>query len=145
MSCCNKNPYAKSCVRIRNSSSQTLSAITPTTLVLQGTTVTDSGCSLTLNGSGITVNKSGLYHFAADVTVNPTAAGTAVIQLFKDGVALPCAVSITTATTGTIFTTHVETDLCLNACCASNPVITLVASGVAGTVTNLCVGALKLA
>lgn len=145
MSCCNKSPYAKSCVRVRNSSSQTLSATTPTTLILQGTTVTDSGCSLTINGSGIRVNKSGLYHFSADVTVNPTAAGTAVIQLYKDGIALPCAVSAVTAATDTIFTTHVETDLCLNACCASNPVITLVVSGVAGTVTNLCVGGLKLA
>lgn len=146
MACCNsKTPYAKSCIRVRNSTAQTLSATTPTTLVLQGTTVTDSGCSLTLNPSNITVNKSGLYHFSADVTVSPTAAGTAVIQLYKDGVALPCAISTTTTTTGTIFTTHVETDLCLNACCANNPSITLVASGVAGTVTNLCVGALKLA
>ena len=146
MACCNsKTPYAKSCIRVRNSTSQTLSATTPTTLVLQGTPVTDSGCSLTLNPSSITVNKSGLYHFAADVTVNPIAAGTAVIQLFKDGVPLLCAVATVTATTDSIFTAHVETDLCLNACCANNPTIAVVVSGVAGTVTNLCVGALKLA
>lgn len=141
---CTKNPYAKSCIRVYNTAAQTVTD-TAQTLVLEGTPVVNSGCSLTLNASGITINKSGLYHISADVTFTPTVAGTSVIQLYKDGVALPCAIAQDLTETGNAFTTHVETDLCLNVCCANQPVITLVASGVAGTVNHICVGALKLA
>lgn len=139
-----KSPYAKSCVRAYNATPQTVTA-TATPLVIQGTTVVDSGCSLTLNPSSITINKSGLYHLAADISFTPTAAGTFVVQLYKDGVALPCAIVQDTAETGNVFAAHVETDICVNACCVSNHEITLVVSGVAGTVTRTCVGALKLA
>lgn len=141
---CNNNRYAKSCIRVYNIVPQTVTA-TAQTLNLEGTAVVNSGCSLTLNTAGITVNKSGLYRMSADVTFTPTDAGTSVIQLYKDGVALPCAIAQDTAEAANTFTTHVETDLCINACCVNNPVITLVASGVAGTVNRLCVGMVKLA
>lgn len=141
---CNNTPYAKSCIRVYNNAPQTVTDAAQV-LNLEGTPVVDSGCSLTLNTAGITVNKSGLYHFSADVTMAPTAAGTSTIQLYKDGVALPCAIAQDTAETGNTFTTHVETDLCINTCCVNHPVITLVASGVAGTITHTCVGAVKLA
>ena len=140
----NKNPYAKSCIRVYNATAQTITDAVQT-LILEGTPIVNSGCSLTLNTSGITINKSGLYHISADVTISPTTAGTSVIQLYKDGVAIPCAIAQDTAEADNIFTAHIETDLCLNVCCVNQPVITLVVSGVAGTVTNVCVGALKLA
>lgn len=138
------NQYAKSCIRVYNNTPQVVTA-TAQTLNLEGTPVVKSGCSLCLNTAGITVHKSGLYHFSADVTITPTAAGTSVIQLYKDGVALPCAIAQDVSETGNTFTIHIETDLCINTCCANRPVISLVASGVAGTVNRLCVGALKLA
>lgn len=141
---CNKNPYAKSCIRVYNSVPQTVTDAAQT-LVLEGTPVVDTGCSLTLNTSGITINKSGLYHLSADVVFTPTAAGTSTIQLYKDGVALPCAIAQDTAEASNTFTAHVETDICVNTCCVNQPVISLVATGVAGTVNSLCVGALKLA
>lgn len=141
---CNKSPYAKSCIRVYNSTAQTVTA-TATPLVLEGTPVVDSGCSLTLNASSITINKSGLYHLSADVSFTPTAAGTFTVQLYKDGVALPCAISQDTAETGNGFTSHVEIDICVNTCCVNQPQITLVVSGVDGTVTLTCVGAFKLA
>jgi hypothetical protein len=139
-----KNPYAKSSVRVYNANPQVVTDAA-TTLTLEGTPVVDTGCSLTLNAGGISVNKSGLYHLSADVTFTPAAAGTATIQLYKDGVPLPCALSQTTAVAATTFTTHIETDLCINTCCVNSPVITLVISGVAGTVNRLCAGVLKLA
>lgn len=144
MANCNNNPYAKSCVRSFTNLPQPVTA-TPTTITIEGTPVVESGVSLDLNPNSITVNTSGLYHFSADVTFNPTAAGTLVVQLYKDGVALPCAVSQTTTTAGSIITTHIETDLVLATCCAVQPVITLVISGVAGTVVHTCTGGLRLA
>ena len=138
------NQYAKSCIRVYNITPQVVTADAQT-LNLEGTPVVKSGCSLTLNTASITVNKSGLYHFSADVTITPTAAGTSVIQFYKDGVALSCAIAQNVSEVGNTFTTHIETDLCLNTCCVNHPVISLVASGVAGTVNRLCVGALKLA
>lgn len=138
------NQYAKSCVRAYNNTAQAFTAdLTP--LNLEGTPVVNSGCSLTLNTASIRVNKSGLYHLSADVTYTPTTAGVAVIQLYKDGVALPCAISRHTVTAGSVYTDHIETDLCLTTCCVNRPLITLDISGVSGTVSHTCVGAVKLA
>ena len=141
---CNNNPYAKSCIRVYNTTAQTVTA-TATPLVLEGTPVVESGCSLSLNTSSITICKSGLYHLAADISFTPTTEGTFTVQLYKDGVALPCSIVQDTAETGNVFAAHVETDLCVNACYVNKPEITLVVSGVAGTITRTCVGALKLA
>ncbi len=138
------NQYAKSCIRVYNNASQAFTAaLTP--LNIEGTPVVESGCSLHLNTANIRVNKSGLYHLSADVTYTATAAGTVVVQLYKDGVALPCAISQQTVTANGVYTAHVETDLCLNTCCVNHPLITLGISGVAGTVSHTCVGAVKLA
>lgn len=138
------NQYAKSCVRVYNNSDQAFTAaLTP--LNLEGTPVVNNGCSLTLNTDNIRVNRSGLYHLSADVTYTPTAAGVAIIQLYKDGMALPCAIAQQTVTAGTVYTDHIETDLCLNTCCVNRPLITLNISGVAGTVNHICAGAVKLA
>lgn len=142
MSC--NNTYAKSCVRVYNNTAQAFTA-SPTVLNLEGVAVVDSGCSLTLNTANITVNKSGLYHFSADVTYTPTAAGVAIIQLYKDGVALPCAIAQQTIAAGDVYTSHIETDLCINTCCITHPSITVDISGVAGTVNHICAGAVKLA
>lgn len=142
MSC--KNQYAKSCIRVYNPVSQTVTA-TATPITLAGTPVVDSGCSLTLNPASIRVNKSGLYRFSADVIFNPTAAGTLVVQLYQDGIAIPSAIASDTAETGNLVPIHIETDLCLNVCRVNCPVIALVTSGVAGSVTNVSFGALKLA
>lgn len=140
----NTNPYAKSCIRVYNNAAQTISA-TPVALQLAGTAEVESGCSLSLNPSSIRVNKSGLYHFSADVTVNPTAAGIVTAQLYNNGVPIPSAFVRDSAEAGNIAPIHIETDLCLGSCCGNRPQITLVVFGVAGTVTNLSMGAVKWA
>lgn len=138
------NQYAKSCIRVYNNSAQDFTAaLTP--LNLEGTPVVQSGCSMTLNTTSIQVNRSGLYHLSADVTYTPTAAGVAIIQLYKDEVALPCAIAQHTVVAGSVYTDHIETDLCLATCCVNRPLITLDISGVAGTVNHTCVGMVKLA
>lgn len=142
MSC--KNQYAKSCIRVYNPVPQTVPA-TATVVNLEGTPVVDSGCSLTLNTASVQVNKSGLYRFSADVIFTPTAAGTLTVQLYQDGVAIPSAIARDSAEAANTVPIHVETDLCLNTCCVNRPVITLVVSGVAGSVANVSFGAVKLA
>ena len=140
---CN-SPYAKSCIRVDNPVDQPFTAaVAP--LTLEGTPIVNSGCSLVLNRASIQVVKSGLYHFSADVIITPTAAGLVTFQLYKDGAALPCAIAQETVATGDAYSMHIETDLCINTCCVSNPFITVTIGGVTGTVNNLCVGALKLA
>lgn len=139
-----KNQYAKSCIRVYNNASQTF-VEDSSVLTLEGTPVVCSGCSLELNSESIRVNKSGLYHVAADVTYTPSAEGTAVVQLYKDGFELPCAIHEESVAAGTTYTAHVETDLCLNVCCVNRPALTLRVGGVVGTVSHLCVGAVKLA
>lgn len=141
---CSKNIYAKSCVRAYNNAAQPFTAaLTP--LNLLGTPVVDSGCSLTLNPASIQINKSGLYHLSADVTYTATEAGTAVVQLYKDGIALPCAINQNTVAADSTYTVHIETDICVNTCCVNHPAITLDISGVTGTVNHICAGACKLA
>lgn len=144
MAYCNQSPYAKSCVRSYTDAPQTITA-SPTTITIEGTPVVQSGVSLSLNPNSITVNTSGLYHFSSDITFSPTADGTFVVGLYKDGVALPCAVSQETVTTDSIITTHIETDLVLSSCCAVQPSITVVASGVEGTIIHTCTGGVRLA
>ena len=144
MAFCSRNPYAKSCVRTYTNIPQTVTDAL-TTIIIDGTPVVESGTSLSLNPSSISVNGSGLYHFSSDITFTPTADGAFVVQMYKDGVALPCAVSSETVTSGVTVTTHIETDLVLSSCCAVTPSITVVTSGVAGTVTHTCTGGLRLA
>lgn len=136
--------YQKSCVRSYNNASQAFTE-EPTTLTLEGTPVVATGCSLKLNPASITVNNSGLYHISADVTFIPDAAGTAVVQLYKDGAPLPCAISETTVDANSTYTTHIETDLCIKTCCAVQPVFSIQISGVSGTVSHICAGAVRLA
>lgn len=143
MSCNTRSPYAKSCIRVYNDTPQVVTA-DATPLILEGVPVVYSGCSLTLNTGSVTVEKSGLYHLSADVTITPSAAGTLIVQLNKDGVVLPCAVTRDIVSTNPI-TVHVETDLIINTCCINQPVITVVTRGVAGTVNHVCAGVLKLA
>ncbi len=140
----NRNPYAKSCVRVYNNSVQPVFE-NPATLTLEGTPVVESGCSLTLNPSSIVINNSGLYHLSADVTFTAVSKGNSVIQLYMDGLPLPCAVAKDFTESGNTFTTHVETEVCVQTCCMKHPAITLVTSGVDGEVSHTCVGVLKLA
>lgn len=145
MSCNAKSPYAKSCVRIYNNAEQTFVSDPATIIALQGDVVVDSGCSLKLGASNVQILKSGLYHISADVTYTPTAAGEAAVQLYRDGIALPCAISTETVVVGNTYTTHIETDLMMSVCCVNQPSITVRIGGVAGTVNHICAGVLKLA
>lgn len=95
--------------------------------------------------SNANVKASGLYRIGFDVTLDPTAAGTAIIQMTKDGVAMPEAVATVTTVANTLITVHVETTRYIAVPCHVNsPAYGVVSSGVAGTVTHVTGYAVKL-
>ena len=132
MSCCNnlKRRNYKSIERTFNSNEQTFIA-SGTTLNLLGTKATDTGCSIDTGVNNFTINCNGTYHVCADVTAEPTGAGDLTIQLYRNGVELPCAICTMTVASGDTYTLHTETDLYFK----SDDVISLNISGVAGEAT----------
>lgn len=118
---------------------------TGTALNILGTKATSAGCCVETTTGGFVVRDSGLYRFSFDITSIPTAAGVQIVQLFKDNIPLPCAITTDNvlATDGTI-TQHVEAVLMVGTCCNIRPAITLQISGVTGSVTHLAGSAIKL-
>ena len=140
-----------SCKQYQKSAQQAFSTLAQaytaegTILTFDGVQCTNTGCSISTNSSSLTINNSGLYYISATVTSTPTEAAEQVIQLYKNGVALPCAISTDTTVSGSVITQSIETVLVLNSCCASQPNITLRISGAAGTTNFVKITAFKLA
>lgn len=143
---CLKNSHYKSAVQLNNQTAQALTA-TPTALAL-GAILTDTGVSLTPNSSGVTVNKSGLYRISADITITSTATGIVNLQAFINGVARPETLRAVTVPAAGNSVVHLETVAYISACCAMNPIITIVGStsgAAAGSVTLISTNVVKLA
>lgn len=152
MSCSSKlgkNCHTKSCQRYYNNTSQPLAADTATQLIIAGAKVVDSGISIETEPLNYTVVKTGLYHISGDVTIEGTAGGTAVFQIYMDGVPLPCTKRTRTIPATGYVEVHTETDLALTACCCDiNRSFTFVVTTDAtatGNVTEFCSGITKLA
>ena len=125
-------------------SNQTVTA-NVTTLSILGGEVTSTGRCINAQASGFSVKTSGLYRIGFDVTLNPTAAYTAVIQMTKDGVVMPEAVATVTTVANTLVTVHVETTRYIPVPRQVNsPVYGVVSSGAAGTVTHVTGYAVKI-
>lgn len=141
MACCNfKKRSYKSIQKVYNPNSQTV-IDSGTTLNLLGTLATDTGVGITTNINNFSINCSGAYSVSFDVTVDVTTGGDAVLQIYKNGVPLPCAISTLTASGATIYTMHVETDLLFRV----NDEITIQISGVTGNATFVSGSIIKLA
>ena len=136
--------YQKSAQQAYNTTAQPYVA-TGTNLNILGTQCTDCGCSIDTGATGMTVESSGLYYISAAVTSDPTEAGPQVVQLFNNGVAVPCSVSTVTTTAGSTVTQHVEAVLPVSACCALKPTFSVRISGADGIVNFVRMTAFKLA
>ncbi len=131
---------SKSVLYSANTASQTTTAAG--TVINFGTVVRRYGCNAELSGGNAVVKGSGYYGVDISITFTASGAGTAVIQLLKDGTAVTGATaSITTAesTTYTVYIPSVVRNVC---CCES--AISVVISGVAGAVTNAAIVVQKL-
>lgn len=150
MSCnCNNNRYRKSVLEQCNN--------TPTTIdpsVVGGVpatfnvTATDTGCSINGQNGGAQIRNGGLYEISFDTFVTSAAAGTVRVQLFRDGVALPCAIDSVTLAAGATGNMHFSTRLEVACCCAVNPVFSVLFTSTditALTVNHTALGVVKLA
>lgn len=146
MACnCNvKNIHYKSAQTAYNNADQTFAAAGSQVAIL-GNLGTDTGCAITTQSGGFRVNARGMYRISYDVTYTATAAGTGIVQLYRDSVALPCAIAQDTVTAAGVKTAHVETVISLTSCPSVNPVISAQISGVAGVVNHVCASMVKLA
>lgn len=143
MNCKNRN--FKSAQVALNTSAQSTVA-TGTGISVLGNQLTDTGCSIRTNPAGFSIESTGLYCFRYVITFTADEAGTVALQLFKDGVALPCSLVQETVAAGSVYTLIAEVPaLAICTCCNTHPSITAAISGVAGTVNYVCASAVKLA
>lgn len=85
-----------------------------------------------------------IYRISYDVTFTNTSAGTAILMLYKDAVALPCANAEGTVAEGSITTLHAETTICIPTCCNFNPLISARMTAPAGTIINVCANVTRI-
>lgn len=122
---------SKSILYAANTNPQTF--IANGSIVNFGSIIRRYGCNVVLSGGNAVVDGQGYY----DVDVNLTftaAAGTVVVQIFKDGVAVQGAEATITTVADTSYAVTIPTIVRQSCCCEST--ITVVISGVAGTISN---------
>lgn len=126
MSCCNNNRYRKSVLQQCGNTNITIDpSIVGGVTATYDTTPTDTGCSIQAQNGGAKIQNGGIYEISFDTYVTSAAAGTVVVQLYKDGVALPCAKDSVTLAAGATGNMHFSTRLEVACCCAVNPVFTV--------------------
>lgn len=133
------NTYQKSCVQQFNN---TPTVINPTisggVQATFGNTCTKTGCSILPQLNGVKILNSGLYEFVFDASyLNDTAAGTIKAQLYKDGVALPCAFASDGLVASEVGSLTFSTRLRVDTCCAVQPNFTVVFTGEGATSLTL--------
>lgn len=143
---CNSSGLNSSCTvsaqTAYNNTSQTVPATT-TAVAIMWNLITNTGKCISTQNGGFVIKESGVYTIKCDVTFTAGDAGTETIQLYLNGVVMPCSVnSYTTASAG-IITLHTETTAYIPVCCRATSNIAINVSGVAGTITHVCATAVK--
>ncbi len=140
-----KNRYYKSSLVLYSNTDQTFNPSVPTT----GQTLTytsigsNTGCAFTNETNGIQVNYNGLYSVSADVTLQTIAGpGTLTVQIFRDGVALPCCSAQVSQVVNDIDTLHVGTTVPVNVNASGPVTFTVVVSST--DVTSVTVSHAKM-
>lgn len=98
-----------------------------------GTTIRRYGCNIQQAGQGVVITGTGYYDVTASITLLGTAAGTAIIQLYRDGVPVAGSQAKTTLAAGSYVNVNL-TAIVREQCCNSSSTLTAVLSGVAATV-----------
>lgn len=102
--------------------------------VAYGTLVRKAGCNVGLSGGSIVTKGEGYYDIYINLTLTATAAGTAIVQLSKDGVVVPGALAEFTTTENSTYAVSIPCVVRNSCCCESSVVVNV--SGVSGTVVN---------
>lgn len=119
---------SKSVIYAANTVSQTGSVID------FGNIIRRYGCNLKLSGGNIEVTGAGYYDLDVNITFLASGAGTATIQVYFDGVAVPGAKVTFTTESATNYAISIPSIIKQNCNCTGT--IAVVISGVAGNVSN---------
>lgn len=130
---------SKSILYAANTNSQTFA--TAGTVINFGSIVRKYGCNIALSGGNVVVDGIGYYDIDANITFNG-AAGNVLIQLYKDGVAIPGAEATVTVVADTFYSVTIPAVIREHCCCEDT--ITAMISGVVGTVSNAAIVVEKL-
>ena len=101
-----------------------------------GNIVRRYGCNCQSNGNTPVVNGTGYYDIDTNITLTG-AAGTVVLALYKDGVAIPGTSQSATLTANSVTAFNISAPVRIKCCCDST--IALVISGVATEVSNAAI------
>lgn len=138
----------KSSLQVYNNASQT---VEQTGLVSFPTVGTKTGCSIkNLTNTTVELAPGGLYQVIVQVTgAQSTTTGDLIIQLFRNGIAVPQALASVTSSAATdIETIGFSCLLLVNpSCCAvdNTTILTVVNTGVAATYSNASLTVVRLA
>lgn len=99
-----------------------------------GTAVRRRGCNVGLSGGNVITKGADYYEISVNAVFTATAAGIEMIKVLKDGVEIPGATASFTTAESTTYAISIPCVVRNTCCCESS--ITVVASGVAGAVTN---------
>lgn len=111
-------------------------------------TATDTGCSIEGSAGGARILNGGIYEISFDTFVTSAAAGTVRVQLYQNGVPLPCAIDSVTLAAGATGNMHFSTRIELSCCKAISPSLTAVFTSddiTALVVNHTALGVVKLA
>lgn len=102
-----------------------------------GEVVRKSGNGYSLSAGNILVHGlTGLHDISTNVVFTSTSAGTATLQLYKDGVAIPGARSELAVLSGVVATLNIADAIAKVACACEEAVITAVLSGVGADISS---------
>lgn len=131
---------SKSILYAANTTAQSIAAAG--SIVNFGSAVRRYGCNLDISGGNVETKGCGYYDIDASVTFSAAAAGAATMQLYVDGVAITGAKAIITISAANASET-VNIPVITRATCDCTSTVTVIISGLAGTVTNAAIVARK--
>ena len=109
-----------------------------------GSTIRRFGCNLMGNGNAVDVRGSGYYRVSFNATITPSAAGTAVVALQRNGQSVQGATASITAAAAAQPQTAAFTALIRECGCACDSALTVVLTGADSVVTNAAIEVEKL-
>lgn len=105
------------------------------------------GCNCNVSGGNATIKGNGYYSISAAVTLLATAAGTVVVTLLKNGVAIPGATASATLVAGNTYQLNIPAAVTRETGCGCGcgdaSTITAVITGVGATVDSAAITVVK--
>ena len=132
---------SKSILYAANTNTQSVTVTTGTSINF-GSIIRKYGCNVNLSGGNAVIRGCGYYAIDTNVNFTSGVAGTITVQLYKDGIAIPGAVSTISGVAADVEALTIPTLIRIPCDCEST--ITAVISGVTGVVNSSSIRIIKL-